>query len=341
MEMSSENVVSIIVPVYKVETYLHRCVDSILAQTYKNIEIILVDDGSPDKCPEICDDYKKIDDRIHVIHKENGGLSSARLAGFDQCSGRYILFVDSDDYIESTMVERLAISLENTDSDIAICSYFVELAGESEKVQLPFKKSVIDCREEIENEYIYPLIGHSVVEKALPGFLCIRLFKKSLIQRHFFGSEREFFLEDHYFDLLYADNVKKISFVNEPLYHYCVNSASLSNCRRENKWSMYQNIYRFYQKYISDRGFDVGDRIDYFLVSALFSSVDNAVMIGNYAKFKSEVKDIISSEYGKRAVAFSEKIHVSKMEKLTMLLVKFRCFKFLYWIRKSRLEKIQ
>lgn len=339
--MSSENVVSIIVPVYKVEAYLHRCVDSILAQTYKSIEIILVDDGSPDKCPEICDDYKKTDDRIHVIHKENGGLASARLAGFECASGEYVLFIDSDDFIEPTMVEKLVYSIESTDAGIAICSYYVDMGKNIEKITLPFDKTSIDGKDAVREKYILPLIGNPSGEKAIPGFLCIRLLKKSLIQRHFFGSEREFYLEDHYFDLLYADNVKKISLVNEPLYHYCVNSASLSNCRRENKWGMYQNLYRFYQKYISDRGFDVGDRIDYFLVSALFSSVDNAVMIGNYARFKSEVKDIISSEYGKRAFAFSEKIHVSKMEKLTMLLVKFRCFKFLYLIRKSRLEKIQ
>lgn len=89
--------ISIIIPIYNVEKYLKRCIDSIVNQTYKNTEIILVNDGSPDNCGEICDEYAKIDSRIKVIHKENGGLSSARNAGIDISSGEYIMFVDSDD----------------------------------------------------------------------------------------------------------------------------------------------------------------------------------------------------------------------------------------------------
>ena len=95
--------ISVIVPIYKVEPYLHRCVDSILAQTYQNIEVILVDDGSPDSCPEICDEYAAQDERIKVIHKANGGLSSARNAGLDAASGDWVSFIDSDDWIEPDM----------------------------------------------------------------------------------------------------------------------------------------------------------------------------------------------------------------------------------------------
>ena len=91
------NLISVIVPVYKVEPYLRRCVDSILAQTYQDLEVILVDDGSPDNCPEICDEYAAQDERIKVIHKANGGLSSARNAGLDAASGDWVSFIDSDD----------------------------------------------------------------------------------------------------------------------------------------------------------------------------------------------------------------------------------------------------
>lgn len=99
---------SIIVPVYKVEAYLHKCICSLINQTYNNIEIILVDDGSPDNCPKICDDYSKIDKRITVIHKENGGLSDARNAGLSAANGEYIIFVDSDDYIEPETCEKFS-----------------------------------------------------------------------------------------------------------------------------------------------------------------------------------------------------------------------------------------
>ena len=115
--------ISVIVPVYKVEEYLPRCIDSILAQTYKNLEIILVDDGSPDKCPAICDEYAKKDSRIKVIHKKNGGLSDARNAGLDLCSGEKICFIDSDDYVSPRYVEDLYGQMMKTNSDLVLCGF--------------------------------------------------------------------------------------------------------------------------------------------------------------------------------------------------------------------------
>lgn len=111
--------ISVIVPVYKVEPYLCKCVDSILAQTHTNLEIILVDDGSPDNCGAICDEYAKADPRIKVIHKKNGGLSDARNAGMDIMTGKYVAFVDSDDWIEPDMYRRLLEFLEHYDADMA------------------------------------------------------------------------------------------------------------------------------------------------------------------------------------------------------------------------------
>ena len=125
--------ISVIVPIYKVEAYLMRCVKSIQEQTYKNLEIILVDDGSPDNCGSMCDSLAQEDDRICVIHKENGGLSDARNKGLDVAKGEYIAFVDSDDYIAPSFLETLYKHLTNTDSDVALCSY-KEVTGE------PFSK---------------------------------------------------------------------------------------------------------------------------------------------------------------------------------------------------------
>ncbi|MBQ9764515.1 MAG: glycosyltransferase family 2 protein [Phascolarctobacterium sp.] len=110
--------VSVIVPVYKIEDYLRKCVDSILAQTYKNLEIILIDDGSPDNCGNICDEYALLDKRIKVIHKENGGLSDARNAGLDICTGEYIAFVDSDDWVDK---DYIATFMEYAQPDTIVC----------------------------------------------------------------------------------------------------------------------------------------------------------------------------------------------------------------------------
>ena len=115
--------VSIIVPVYQVEKYIRQCVDSILAQTFTDFELILVDDGSKDKSGQICDEYAVLDQRVKVIHKENGGLSDARNCGMDQAVGNYFMFVDSDDYIAPTMLEYLYKALMNKEADIAVCNF--------------------------------------------------------------------------------------------------------------------------------------------------------------------------------------------------------------------------
>ena len=117
----NNELISIIVPVYKVEKYLEKCVKSILNQTYTNLEIILVNDGSPDECGRLCDELAKVDDRIRVFHKENGGLSDARNYGVERASGEYIGFVDSDDYIHESMYEKLYEAIKKSGTEISEC----------------------------------------------------------------------------------------------------------------------------------------------------------------------------------------------------------------------------
>jgi glycosyltransferase involved in cell wall biosynthesis len=129
--------ISIIVPVYKVEPYLRRCIDSILAQTFTDFECILIDDGSPDNCPTICDEYAKKDSRIIVIHQENKGVSAARNAGLDRAKGEWIGFVDSDDWIEPNMYETLLKACTTENGDIAACNYFIEKDKETIRNKRP------------------------------------------------------------------------------------------------------------------------------------------------------------------------------------------------------------
>ena len=133
--MNKKNgLISVIIPVYKTEKYLDKCIESVINQTYSNLEIILVDDGSPDKCPKICDKWAKVDKRIKVIHKENGGLSDARNAGLKIANGDYVAFVDSDDYIDSDMYEFLLHQIVTSNSDIAICNLeYVNINGKVTK----------------------------------------------------------------------------------------------------------------------------------------------------------------------------------------------------------------
>ena len=123
MNMISGPLISVVVPIYNVEQYLERCIDSILHQTYEHLEIILVDDGSPDNSGAICDSYLSLDQRIKVIHKRNGGLSDARNAGLEMASGEFIAFIDSDDTIMPEMIEKLYERIDTDRSDMAFCGY--------------------------------------------------------------------------------------------------------------------------------------------------------------------------------------------------------------------------
>ena len=146
--MNSQPKISVIVPVYKVEKFLDRCVESIVGQTYENLEIILVDDGSPDNCPSMCDKWAEKDSRIKVIHKENGGVSSARNAALDAATGDFIGFVDSDDWIEPDMYESLMMRIDETGKDIAVCSYYsIEVSGERNECRCIADKAVV-CKDD-------------------------------------------------------------------------------------------------------------------------------------------------------------------------------------------------
>ena len=147
--------VSVIIPVYKVEPYLRTCVDSVLAQTYENLEVILVDDGSPDNCPAICDEYAAKDSRVRVIHKENGGLSDARNAGLEAAKGEWICFVDSDDAVDENYVGFLLEAAVENDCEIAVCGYkcFSGTYEIASKKRLSKKCKVISPAKAVKNQY--------------------------------------------------------------------------------------------------------------------------------------------------------------------------------------------
>ena len=138
-EKLNKDVVSVIIPIYKAEPYLKKCLDSIAAQTYKNLEIILIDDGSPDNCGRICDEYAANDPRVKVIHKQNGGMSDARNTGLDNATGEYLTFIDSDDYVSENFVDTLLNALRDNDADMSVCSFVY--AAEDGRVLNSFVKN--------------------------------------------------------------------------------------------------------------------------------------------------------------------------------------------------------
>ena len=214
-----EKKISVIVPVYNVEKYLKRCVDSILKQKYKNLEIILVDDGATDNSPIICDSYKKIDNRVKVIHKKNGGLSSARNAGIDVAQGDYIGFVDSDDYISEDMYFHLYDRIKNDEKSIANCMYVRTFdSGKTICSKVPHVKNE-DVRAE---EYLEELLLH-VGDVSV----CTKLFPRKLIGNTRFVVNK--LNEDLLFMVELIKKIESIKFVGEVGYFYYVREKSISS----------------------------------------------------------------------------------------------------------------
>ena len=209
--------VSIIIPVYKVEKYLDECVDSVVKQTYDNLEIILVDDGSPDACPSMCDEWAIIDDRIKVIHKDNGGLSDARNAGMKIMTGDYVLFVDSDDYLALNMVEELLKKAEQYDCDIVMCNKIVVTKTNQEK--------------ELDDGSIQEFEGDDIVENYLyqNNDFCSgiwnKLIKMDIIKDLEFPKGLN--SEDYYMYSLIYYRAKKMIRYNKCLYYYRVRKGSI------------------------------------------------------------------------------------------------------------------
>ena len=212
------DLISIIIPVYKVEKYLEECIDSVRNQTYTNLEIILVDDGSPDSCPRMCDDFASEDSRIRVIHKKNGGLSSARNAGLNIFNGEYVAFVDSDDVIDCEMIKNLYDSLLTTNADICCCRYYKNV-NKFENLNISdFKTEIFNNIEILEDLYCNKL--QNVI-------CCNKLFKKSLFQQIRFPDGK--ICEDIFttYKLFYETNrVSKISYIG---YFYRDTIGSITN----------------------------------------------------------------------------------------------------------------
>lgn len=211
--------ISIIVPIYNMEKYLERCVDSILAQTYENLEIILVNDGSSDSSPEICDRYAEKDSRIKVVHKTNGGLSSARNAGLDIATGDYIGFVDSDDYISSDMYRRLAERLDNSDCEIANVVY---VRADEEGNTTPSKVPHNTDKEIIAAQFVRELMLHTGDVS-----VCTKLFRVKLFEDVRFPEGK--LNEDLLFMLDVFTKVNKVAFAAHIGYYYFTRSGSTSS----------------------------------------------------------------------------------------------------------------
>ena len=226
--MQKEPKISVVVPIYKVEEYLDRCVESLVAQTHKNLEIILVDDGSPDKCPAICDEWAKKDERIKVVHKQNGGLSDARNAGIDVATGEYIAFLDSDDCVHSEMYQTLLNVLTVTDADMAVCGR--ENFTKEVPVQNPVLTKEIKVRELDKEGFLTELLSSNNVLLVIASN---KLFKRKVFETLRFDVGK--IHEDEFLAHKLLDFVDKTAVIDEKMYFYCIREGSITQVKFSEK----------------------------------------------------------------------------------------------------------
>lgn len=255
------DLISIIIPVYKVEKYLEKCIESVLKQTYTNLQIILVDDGSPDNCGKICDEYAKRDSRIDVIHKVNGGLSEARNVGISKAKGRYIGFVDSDDYIKENMYEILLNLIKKYDADVSICNLY----------------DVIDGNEYIRNkengirEYSrLDILKEVLLDKNIQSYAWNKLYKKELFDEVKYPIGKKY--EDIGTTFYVFEKCNKIVVTSEPEYYYLKRSDSLVNNVTESTVFDYMELILQRYLYINDNIKELKQYNDYYLVRTLLTA---------------------------------------------------------------------
>ena len=248
--------ISVIIPVFNTEKYLCRCIESIINQTMKNIDVVLVDDGSTDNSSVICDNFAIKDERIQVIHKQNAGQGFARNDGIEIARGKYICFLDSDDYFEPDTCEKITEIMNSTGADI--CSFGYQIDDNRGNVVSNFQVREAEyVGDGVQEKFILHYFGDTPEDDDLRGvFSCMSAFKKQILLENNirFPSERVVSSEDAAFCLEYSKYVKKAVTTSKSFYHYCQNEKSFSKAYREDRYKLMKAHITMLKAYAEDMG---------------------------------------------------------------------------------------
>lgn len=320
--------ISIVVPVYNTKDYVVRCLDSIYNQTFTDYEVLIVNDGSTDNSAELCSQYILDKPQFRLINKTNGGLTSARYCGWKEAVGKYIVFIDSDDFIESDYCKSLYDACESTQSGLAICSHQVVSDNQIISIsQLPVSGQLIT---NIEEDYIKLLLSyHPKTKHRIPAFLWSRMMLREYITDDCFVDENKVFTEDLIFDLQYVRQVKQIAVVNRPLYNYYLSGGSLTRKYRPNLWQMYKNLYVECLNYcVNNKILNVSSQLSTLLIGGVLHCVQQAAKHFKYKEFKKDYKLIQrDKEFRKILCSYSLSSEEFKCliinDKIVLLMVKY------------------
>lgn len=245
-----KTLVSIIVPVYNVEKYLEQCINSLINQTYEEIEILLINDGSKDNSGKICDEYKKKDKRIKVFHKENEGLGLTRNFGIERAKGKYMVFVDSDDYLPTTAIETLMSYSKEYDT---VIGGYTKVTNEGKELFVEKYQKEEFTNENVLNKLLPRLLGSLPnIKDSIFTTVCAKLYSAKIINDHNirFKSEREFQSEDLGFQFDYFRYSKYACVINANIYYYRYNPSSLTTIYKKNRFEETLKVYEYINKMI-------------------------------------------------------------------------------------------
>ncbi len=325
-----ENIkVSIIVPVYNAEKSLRRCVDSLINQTYSNIEIILVNDGSSDESLEICRLYSEKDSRVMVIDQQNGGPSSARNKGINCATGEYLTFVDADDYVELDLVEKAVLPAQKYNTDMVMYSYYKETKDKQEPYTYTFSTGLYQgdrCK-----EIALELLDIST-NKRVPPYSWVRLIKRDMLihsglkyDARIYRSEDFFFVTQLHFKIssLYL-------LADQYLYHYIYTEGSITNSYVKDYWKMGKVIYDALLSALP-KDSDVKTRLDKMLVFRSMLAIHNLCRSGSKKEYNREAT-IILRDVDLNKAASTIKVRECSLKKMAfyVISIKYKC----YWLLK-------
>ena len=327
---------SIIVPIYNIEAFIGRCIESLINQTYKDIEIILVDDGSTDSSGTICDKYALNDERIIVIHQSNGGLSEARKSGIARASGDYLMIVDGDDWIDVNTVETcISALIENIDADCIMFSYVREYPDHSLVAHIMSESAVLTGSDAKNKVYrrLYGLVGDELRHPERlesMGSCCMKLYKTQVAQKgRFYDVKDVGSSEDILFNMYALYNCNKIVYIDKPMYHYRKTGRSITSTFRPHLIEQWKYLFKIMRGIIQEK--NLGDSYCRALDSRVSLSILGIGMneiTGRRESAMQTIQEYVNEEFYCKAI---------KNINITMLPLPWKC---LLWFAKMKLSKL-
>lgn len=340
-----KGLVSVVIPIYKTEKYLNQCIESVVNQSYTNLEILLIDDGSPDNCPQMCDTWAMRDTRIKVIHKVNAGLGMARNTGIDNATGEYICFFDSDDYIDPNTIKHAYEACKKEQAEVCVFGHVdVDPEGKLISQFIPSLPKNVYKGQAVQNDFLPDLIGPDGISEKKTNLCmsaCMMLCSTETIKSAswYFVSEREVISEDMYSLLGLFRYINSVVVLQEALYFYRRNNNSLTHVYRADR---YEKVKFFYEKCLlrckeCEYSQEVADRCAELFISFTISLLkQETAFFPKREDAIARIQGIILDEALQPALAMRRKEKIRITRRLLCWAMRTKCYALCYMLLKAK-----